>query len=175
MKCISLWQPWASLVVFGAKEYETRSWYTSYRGPLLIHAAKRLVKEELRHYGTLFEADLDCFRRKEVSVPGMFEPVELERLTLNCLIKNMPFGAIIGQVNLVDVQSTDWLHANQKINDKEFNRGNYAYGRFGWKLENPIRFDVAVPYKGSQGFFEVDLEELTRGAFGQAMMERIKP
>ena len=41
MKVLSLWQPWASLVAFGRKRIETRSWSTSYRGPLMIHAAKR--------------------------------------------------------------------------------------------------------------------------------------
>ncbi len=41
MKAITLWQPWASLVAIGAKTIETRSWATSYRGPLAIHAAAR--------------------------------------------------------------------------------------------------------------------------------------
>ena len=41
MKALSLTQPWAALVVTGAKRFETRSWTTAYRGPLLIHAAKR--------------------------------------------------------------------------------------------------------------------------------------
>lgn len=36
MKAISLWQPWASLVADGRKRFETRSWATAYRGPLLI-------------------------------------------------------------------------------------------------------------------------------------------
>lgn len=40
-KVISLWQPWASLVVEGVKTIETRGWSTKHRGPLLIHAAKR--------------------------------------------------------------------------------------------------------------------------------------
>lgn len=40
MKALSLTQPWASLVAVGAKRIETRSWRTSYRGPLAIHAAK---------------------------------------------------------------------------------------------------------------------------------------
>lgn len=44
MKTISLWQPWASLVAIKAKRIETRSWYTSYRGPLAIHAAKVFPK-----------------------------------------------------------------------------------------------------------------------------------
>ena len=41
MKALTLWQPWASLIAVGAKTIETRSWSTAYRGPLLIHAAKR--------------------------------------------------------------------------------------------------------------------------------------
>lgn len=41
MKALSLHQPWASLVALGVKTIETRSWSTSYRGPLAIHAAKR--------------------------------------------------------------------------------------------------------------------------------------
>lgn len=37
---LSLTQPWASLVVLGEKQWETRSWPTKYRGELYIHAAK---------------------------------------------------------------------------------------------------------------------------------------
>ena len=33
-------QPWASAIAEGRKEYETRSWNTSYRGALAIHAGK---------------------------------------------------------------------------------------------------------------------------------------
>lgn len=43
MKAISLWQPWASLMAMGLKKVETRHWPTRYRGPLLIHAAKKFV------------------------------------------------------------------------------------------------------------------------------------
>jgi eukaryotic-like serine/threonine-protein kinase len=39
MKCLSLHQPGATLLTLGAKRYETRSWRTEYRGPLLIHAS----------------------------------------------------------------------------------------------------------------------------------------
>ena len=42
MKALSLTQPWATLVAMGAKRIETRSWATSYRGPLAIHASKGL-------------------------------------------------------------------------------------------------------------------------------------
>lgn len=38
MKILTLKQPWASLVANGYKTYEFRSWKTSYRGDILIHA-----------------------------------------------------------------------------------------------------------------------------------------
>lgn len=46
MKAISIRQPWAWLIVHGAKVVENRSWATSYRGPLLIHAAKGCTLDE---------------------------------------------------------------------------------------------------------------------------------
>jgi len=40
MKALSIRQPWAWLIVRGFKPVENRDWFTSYRGQLLIHAAK---------------------------------------------------------------------------------------------------------------------------------------
>jgi len=40
VKVLSLLQPWATLVVMGIKKIETRSWSTTHRGALLIHASK---------------------------------------------------------------------------------------------------------------------------------------
>ena len=40
MKALTLRQPYAAAVVLGFKHIETRSWATSYRGPLWIHAAR---------------------------------------------------------------------------------------------------------------------------------------
>ena len=40
MKALSLKQPWAAMVANGTKTVETRSWSTSYRGPLAIHASQ---------------------------------------------------------------------------------------------------------------------------------------
>jgi hypothetical protein len=37
---LSLKQPWAALVAHGLKTIEVRTWPVSYRGPILIHAAR---------------------------------------------------------------------------------------------------------------------------------------
>jgi hypothetical protein len=38
---ISIKQPWAALIIAGIKEIEIRTWPTTIRGPILIHASKR--------------------------------------------------------------------------------------------------------------------------------------
>ena len=73
MKAITLREPWASLVVNGYKKYEFRSWKTSYRGKILIHAAKLCDKNNIDrfksynlNYGTseiIGEAEIiDCIK-----------------------------------------------------------------------------------------------------------------
>lgn len=58
MKAISLWQPWASAMALGRKRLETRGWSTNYRGPLLIHAAKRWTRAE-REFADLMDMPAD--------------------------------------------------------------------------------------------------------------------
>mgnify|MGYP004472280407 CR=1 FL=1 len=48
MKVITLKQPWASLVAYGYKKYEFRSWKLNYRGPILIHAGLGIDKEAMQ-------------------------------------------------------------------------------------------------------------------------------
>ena len=40
MKALTICQPYAHLIAIGEKRVENRTWYTPYRGPLLIHAGK---------------------------------------------------------------------------------------------------------------------------------------
>lgn len=51
MKALSVRQPWASLIVWGLKTVEIRSWQPTYRGCLLIHAAKTLDERALGRLG----------------------------------------------------------------------------------------------------------------------------
>ena len=46
MKILSIRQPWAHLIVTGIKDIENRTWYPSYRGPLLVHASLTAVDED---------------------------------------------------------------------------------------------------------------------------------
>jgi hypothetical protein len=45
MKCLSLKQPFAELLVSGKKPIELRKWNTKFRGKFLIHASKQVDEE----------------------------------------------------------------------------------------------------------------------------------
>ena len=45
-RILTVRQPWASLIVLGHKDIENRTWSTRYRGPLLIHAASVISRND---------------------------------------------------------------------------------------------------------------------------------
>ena len=51
MKCLSLKQPYAELLVSGEKTIELRNWNTSFRGKFLVHASKNVDKERSKFLG----------------------------------------------------------------------------------------------------------------------------
>ena len=51
MKCLSLKQPYAELLVSGKKTIELRNWNTFFRGKFLIHASKNVDKERSESLG----------------------------------------------------------------------------------------------------------------------------
>lgn len=135
MKILSLWQPWATLIALGEKTIETRSWGTSYRGPIAIHAAAKWAGAATMAHGEPF--------RSVLRAHGIHGPEQL------------PLGAIVCVTKLVDCIPTDGLEALQAIlrggtYEKQF--GDYTPGRRAWILARPaIRLDPPIPYKGTQG------------------------
>lgn len=132
MKTISLLQPWASLVMLGAKTIETRSWQTAYRGPLLIHASKG------KKGRILCTRSLICQHFADFTA--------------------LPFGAIIGSVNLDAVVPVETLHlsaatlAERTLEEKAF--GDDTKGRYAWMLSNPVPMEVPIPTGGTLGLWD---------------------
>jgi hypothetical protein len=75
MHALTIVQPWASLIVQHGKDVENRTWPTRLRGPLLIHAGRKI--------------DPDGYRRAEQF--GIVLPDSDE----------LPRGGIIGAVDVV--------------------------------------------------------------------------
>lgn len=58
MKALTIRQPWASLIVAGIKDVENRSWPTSHRGLLYVHAGSAVDREAMALHGHLLEPTL---------------------------------------------------------------------------------------------------------------------
>ncbi|KAL7980013.1 hypothetical protein Chor_001281 [Crotalus horridus] len=85
--CLSLHQPWASLLVKGIKRVEGRIWYTSHRGRLWIAAtAKRPSPQEISE----LEATYRTLLREDLEFP-----------------QDYPSGCLLGCVDLIDCLSQE--------------------------------------------------------------------
>lgn len=137
MKALSIRQPWAWAIVHAGKRIENRSWATSYRGPVLLHAGKGCT---LREYNDArdFMTNPDF---------GQIEVVEHVLRTCNGVpeLGDLPRGGIVGRadiVNCISASTSGWF-----------------FGPFGFVLENvrPLPF---TPLRGSLGLFDVDESDL---------------
>jgi activating signal cointegrator 1 len=159
MKCLSLWQPWATLLATGKKRVETRSWELRYRGPLLIHAAKKWEPE-------LAEVAVGLFFRGNLESLGIVFDADERAIKAGW---GLPFGAIVGRVDVTDCFRTEDVRDGLSeatvatgpgyrlldINISERAFGDYSPGRFAFLCANAVKFDVPIPYRGAQGLFDV--------------------
>jgi hypothetical protein len=153
MKTLSLYQPWATLVVIGAKKFETRSWATNYRGPLLIHASKKFTREDQRLcYAAPFSKYVGGHFLDRGAILGRVELVDCIT-TEEWLKQNTQPAGPIKRLVLVDTTKGEELFLKQ-TSAEEYHFGDFSYGRFAWKLENPIEFDEPIAAKGSLGLWE---------------------
>jgi hypothetical protein len=93
MKALSIQQPWAGLVAAGLKDIENRTWSTRYRGPVLVHAGKKV----------------DDIAMLDIKV-GL-HPAKGVRADL-AISDSFPTGGIIGICDIVDCvvrHDSDWF------------------------------------------------------------------
>lgn len=148
MKALSLWQPHALAIGIGLKPYETRGWPTDYRGPFAVHAAKRLWQDE-----------------------GPWH-TDARRLLQEFIAKHGPvpwdFGAVVCTADLVACVRTSELRG--RIAPEHEFWGDFGDGRWAFKLENVKMLAQALPVRGMQGWFEVDLGREERAGTSAAQL-----
>ncbi len=144
MRCITVIQPWATLIAIGEKKFETRSWKIAYHGELAIHAGKKIDKKVCR---------LEPFR-SVLAKHGYNED-------------NLPTGAIIAVCRLEECWSVSrsadskiLLNSDRpafaketSIGKQEEIFGDYSDGRFAWELSEVQRLPEPVPATGRQGLW----------------------
>lgn len=128
MKAITLWQPWATLIALGVKQYETRSWATPYRGRIAIHAAKKWDAETLMDF----------------TVPEVWRVMQQHRIR----DYDLPLGAIICIGDLTGCVPTALVPRNEQ------RFGNFTPGRFAWKIEHVRVLLNPIAISGKQGLWD---------------------
>lgn len=133
MKALSLRQPFAGLIIAGAKTIETRKWRTSYRGPLLICSSQR-------DYG--WRACLN------------YEPLRGGLWVQRChdcdLCRRVGIGANGLAVGIVDVVGC----RRMTIEDEAAACCSWYSSAWSWILKNPQKIDP-FPVKGRLRLFDV--------------------
>jgi activating signal cointegrator 1 len=144
-RILTLWEPWASAIRLGYKSVETRSWHTSYRGPLWIHAARAAPDPD--HLEQVNDA---------LFAAG-FGPLPW----------SLPSGKVVARAVLVDCvptrpESSLWPDPVDCSRTLERALGNYEPGRWAWVLDDIRGLVEPAGYRGGQGLRTLAAEDLER-------------
>lgn len=130
MKVITIKQPWATLITEGYKEYEFRTWKTTYRGDILIHAGLGVDEEALKRFSYL---NLDYPKGVIIAKVTLTDCLEVNNNLREELIKK------------------DKLVYKNIIN-------NLSYQGFAFKLEN-IKKITPIKAKGKLSLWDYNYKE----------------
>lgn len=123
MKALTILQPWAWFLANAKKQFETRPWFTSYRGPIAIHAGKG-------RQGDFF--------------------TDAERLAGRCPA-HLTYGAIVAVADLVEVVRVEQVR--NRLTASELRLGDYTSGRFAWHFPRVVALETPIPCAGAQGLW----------------------
>ena len=159
IRVLSLTQPWAAMVAVGAKQIETRSWQTAYRGPLAIHAAKGLASIG----GLAGLADI-CQQY----------PFSDAMQAAGLAAADLPLGAIVATCTLVGCYrivkrggQPGYMLAEPfrefvPVTSPEFDMGDYSIQpkqRYAWLLADVRRLATPILVSGKQRIWKYELPD----------------
>jgi hypothetical protein len=133
MKAITIAQPWASLVVHGLKHLETRRWSSRHRGPLAIHAARKIPTA-----GRML-----CHQQPYRTLLGAIGFASW---------LDLPRGQVMGLVELTGcarVEELGVLPALERL------LGDFSPGQWAWSLADPRPLPAPIPWCGRLWTFDV--------------------
>lgn len=144
VRCLTLYQPWATLIALRAKTIETRSWRTWYRGDLLIHAARSFPKSARELCAQEPFAKVLAQGGYCDTVSGKVDPAGL------------PLGAIVAKCKLKHCVRVGTPGVELPPPEPERLFGDYTSGRYAWILADVQALLQPVPAHGSMGLWTPD-------------------
>jgi hypothetical protein len=156
-KILTLWQPYASLVMAGIKPWETRDWSTNHRGTVLIHAGSRWTRAMAKDAAELVD-------QLSALLP-LHMALEWEAL-LALDVGRWPRGAVLGRVRLTDCITCP-ASAPTPFNAVDDLVGDHSPGRQAWRFVEPERLLQPIEWPGGQSLRDVPdpLRRLVEGQF----------
>ena len=150
MKAITIWQPWASLIVAGAKPYEFRGWEPprSIQGQrIAIHAGARAVKPA--EVADLL-ARLQTTQAWTTALRAAVALPLLERWRHEPGL--LPLSSIIGSAVLGKPKRAFDIAGEfgGTLNDSD----RYEHCNWAWPLTEVAALEPIAPAKGHQGFWD---------------------
>lgn len=142
VRALTIQQPFAHCVAIGVKTVENRSWSTSYRGPVAIHAGRQWARLDPipHHLTSLFEEHLPSTDHESV----------LCRLAAGQNPHGLVFGAVIAVVDLISChRAADccWPWGGEPGVDER--------PGWHWMFTDAHRLPQPIPAVGKQGLWEV--------------------
>jgi hypothetical protein len=155
VKVITVWQPWASLIMVGAKPFEFRpkSYLQYVNAPaigerIVIHAATRPVKPKeiedlLQRLGTEYD---------QTALVAPIARTVLERCRAAAKYQALPLGCGLGTAVLGKPRNASVLFGGAVADSDRAAADEKAYN-WAWPLTDIHPFDAPVPARGFQGFW----------------------
>lgn len=138
MRAISVWQPFATLIVRGYKIFETRTWAApkSVIGQRIGIASTKAIRPEQRaHF------DEETFQ------------VNYQRLLLPDRLEDLPHGYMLGTAVLdsIELMTAEFI---EEVSSEEQSYGWWQEGHYAWRMTHPEVFSEPIPVRGAQGIWE---------------------
>ncbi|KAK6639825.1 hypothetical protein RUM43_008100 [Polyplax serrata] len=126
--CLSMHQPWASLLVSGIKKHEGRTWYSSHRGRLWIAAASKIpTAETIKECEDFYRAISD----KQLNFPTSY-----------------PTSCLLGCVSVIDCLPQEEYRVRYPDGESE--------SPFVFVCDEPNELDIRFPMSGSHKIYKLD-------------------
>ncbi|HEU5431540.1 MAG TPA: hypothetical protein VFU81_07755 [Thermomicrobiales bacterium] len=167
MNCITLTEPWATLVAIGAKTIETRSWpapRSAIGQPLAIHAAKGMAGDDLDWLAetpaarqALAVVECRCWPNcwpaagyPRPAVKDAFAATRGRVLATCRLVASEPMPRFAYQDKRLWTPATGDI----ELSDDELAFGNFERHRWAWVLRDVVALPEPAPARGALGIWQ---------------------